>query len=413
MRCSLHGPMAQVDAIRRKFLALGSVMDERVIRLWAATEAEALGRGGISAVAEATGFDRGRIRSGLLEIEELRLKPPSEAPRAQRVRRPGGGRKSLASTDPTVVSDLDSLVEPTTRGDPESPLRWTCKSTRRLADELCAMGHQVSASTVSELLAEAGYSLQSVRKTLEGKQHPDRNAQFEYLNAKATAFQRKGQPVISVDTKKKELVGDFKNAGREWHPAGDPTPVRVHDFIDKALGKAIPYGVYDVGRNEAWVNVGIDHDTAEFAVESILRWWRRMGRRAYPEATELLVTADGGGSNGPRTRLWKRELQALANATGLRITVCHYPPGTSKWNKIEHRLFCHITQNWRGRPLESVEAIVSLIGNTTTRGGLRVRAAIDANTYEAGIKVPDDEFLSLHIKPHKFHGDWNYSVEAY
>ena len=405
--------MDDVDSIRRKFLALGPVMDERVIRLWAATEAEALGHGGISMVAEATGFDRNRIRSGLREIEEIRRSPPSDAPRAQRVRRPGAGRKTHASKDPTLLRDLDSLVEPTTRGDPESPLRWTCKSTRLLSDELRAMGHDVGATKVRELLAQTGYSLQSTRKTLEGKQHPDRNAQFEYLNAQVKTFQRKGQPVVSIDTKKKELVGDFKNGGREWQPVGDPTPVRVHDFIDKELGKAIPYGVYDVARNEAWVSVGVDHDTAELAVESIKRWWKNMGRRVYPEGTELLVTADGGGSNAPRTRLWKRELQALANATGLRITVCHYPPGTSKWNKIEHRLFCHITRNWRGRPLESVEAIVSLIGNTTTRGGLRVRAAIDSNTYETGIKVPDDEIRDLHIKPHKFHGDWNYTVHAH
>ncbi len=405
--------MGNVESIRRKFLALGPVMDERLMRLWAATEAEALGRGGIATVADATGCDRTRIRNGLREIEELRRSPPSEAPRAQRVRRPGAGRKTHASKDPTLVGDLDSLVEPTTRGDRESSLRWTCKSTRRLAEELKEMGHAVSATKVRELLAEAGYSLQSTRKTLEGKQHPDRNAQFEYLNAQVSKFQRKSQPVISVDTKKKELVGDFKNGGREWQPAGDPTPVRVHDFIDKELGKAIPYGVYDVGRDEAWVNVGVDHDTAEFAVESIKRWWRNMGRRAYPEATELLITADGGGSNAPRTRLWKRELQALANSTGLRLTVCHYPPGTSKWNKIEHRLFCHITQNWRGRPLETVEAIVSLIGNTTTRTGLRVRAALDTNQYEAGIKVPDEVVDALRIKPHKFHGDWNYSIDAY
>ncbi len=402
--------MRDVEAIRRKFRALGVVMDERVIRLWAATEAEAIGRGGISAVVQATGIDRTRIRNGLREIEELRLNPPTAAAREQRVRRAGAGRKERTEVDPTLVDDLDSLVEPTTRGDPESPLRWTCKSTRGLADELRAMGHEVGATKVRELLAEAGYSLQATRKTLEGKQHPDRNAQFEYLNARAKTFHRKGEPVISVDTKKKELVGDFKNAGREWHPVAEPTPVRVHDFIDKELGKAIPYGVYDLARNEGWGNVGVDHDTAEFAVESIGRWWRRMGRRAYPNATSLLVTADGGGSNGPRSRLWKRELQALANATGLRITVCHYPPGTSKWNKIEHRLFCHITQNWRGRPLESTEAVVSLIANTTTRAGLRVRAAIDKNLYEPGITVTDDDLSNLTLKPHKFHGDWNYTI---
>jgi len=402
--------MDHVKTIREKYRALGPVMDERVQRLWAATEAEALGRGGITAVVEATGIDRTRIRNGMREVKEIRKNPPTASPREQRIRREGAGRKPLTETDPSVIDDLDSLVEPTTRGDPESPLRWTCKSTYKLADELVAMGHDLSAKTVGTLLADLDYSLQAPSKTREGKQHPDRDAQFRYLNAQVKKFQRRGNPVISVDTKKKELIGDFKNGGREWHPLGAPTKVRVHDFIDKELGKAIPYGIYDVARNEGWVNVGVDHDTAEFAVESIGRWWRKMGKRSYSKATELLVTADSGGSNSARSRLWKRQLKALADKTGLRITVCHYPPGTSKWNKIEHRLFCHITQNWRGRPLESVETVVNLIGSTTTRKGLRVRAAHDDGTYEPGIKVSDEELANANIKRHKFHGDWNYSI---
>jgi len=387
-------------------------MDERVMRLWAAGEAKALGRGGIAAVTKATGILGKRIRYGMRDLTSMRRSPPKDPPREQRVRRPGAGRKPLTETDLTLVPDLESLVEPTTRGDPESPLRWTCKSVRKLAEELCSMGHQVGAQKVSELLHELRYSLQGTRKTREGSSHPDRNAQFEHINAQARSFQRAGEPVISVDTKKKELVGDFANRGKEWRPGGDPEKVRVHDFIDKQLGKAIPYGVYDVGRNEGWVNVGIDHDTAEFAVESIRRWWRRMGRRAYPDASRLFVTADGGGSNGYRTRLWKLELQRFADESGLKVIVSHYPPGTSKWNKIEHRMFCHITQNWRGRPLESVETIVSLIGSTTTKTGLRIKAALDSNTYEKAIKVLDAEIAGLHIKPHLFHGDWNYALQS-
>jgi hypothetical protein len=387
-------------------------MDERVTRLWAACEAKALGRGGIAAVTEATGILGKRIWSGMRELKEIGRNPPMEPPRQQRVRRPGAGRKPLTEKDPTLVTDLDGLVEPVTRGDPESPLRWTCKSVRKLADELRAMGHQVGPQKVSELLHDMDYSLQGTRKTREGSAHPDRNAQFEHINAQARTFQRAGEPVISVDTKKKELVGDFANAGKEWRPAGNPEPVRVHDFIDKQLGKAIPYGVYDIGRNEGWVNVGIDHDTAEFAVESIRRWWRRMGRRVYPDASRLLLTADGGGSNGYRTRLWKLELQRFADESGLDVTVAHYPPGTSKWNKIEHRMFCHITQNWRGRPLESVETVVSLIGNTVTKTGLRIKAALDRRLYEKAITVSDDQFASLHIRPHRFHGEWNYTLRS-
>ena len=401
---------ARITEIRSRYESLKSVMDERVTRLWAAGEAKALGRGGIAAVTKATGILGKRVRYGMRDLIAMRRSPPTESPREQRVRRPGAGRKPLTETDPTLVPDLESLVEPTTRGDPESPLRWTCKSVRKLAEELCSMGHQVGAQKVSELLHELRYSLQGTRKTREGSSHPDRNAQFEHINAQARSFQRAGEPVISVDTKKKELVGDFANRGKEWRPEGDPEQVRVHDFIDERLGKAIPYGVYDVGRNEGWVNVGIDHDTSEFAVESIRRWWRRMGQRAYPDASRLFVTADGGGSNGYRTRLWKLELQRFADESGLKVTVAHYPPGTSKWNKIEHRMFCHITQNWRGRPLESVETIVSLIGGTTTTTGLRIKAALDKNSYEKAIKVLDEELASLQLRPHRFHGDWNYTI---
>src|SRR5258708_16018190 len=353
--------MNPVERIRWKYEALAPVMDERMTRLWAAAEAQALGHGGTIAVTKATGILGKRIRAGMADLAALRENPPDEPPQEQRIREPGGGGKPLEEHDPEMVKALDALIDPVTRGDPQSPLRWTCKSTRKLATELTAQGHRVGHSKVAELLAEAGYSLQGNRRTGEGRQHPDRNAKFETINRQAKAFQSNRQPVIAVDTKKKELVGDFKNGGREWQPKGEPVPVRVHDFLDKELGKAIPYGVYDLLRNEGWVNVGIDHDTAEFAVESIRRWWHRMGRKAYPTATELLVTADGGGSNGARTRLWKLELQRLTYDTGLGIQVCHYPTGTSKWNKIEHRMFCHITQNWRGQPLESVEAIVALI----------------------------------------------------
>ena len=402
----------RIGEIRSRYEGLAPVMDERVTRLWAACEAKALGRGGIAAVTEATGILGKRIWSGMRELKEIGRHPPTEPPRQQRVRRPGAGRKPLTEKDPTLVTDLDGLVEPVTRGDPESPLRWTCKSVRKLADELRAMGHQVGPQKVSELLHDMDYSLQGTRKTREGSAHPDRNEQFEHINAQARTFLRVGEPVISVDTKKKELVGDFANAGKEWRPAGDPEPVRVHDFIDKQLGKAIPYGVYDIGRNEGWVNVGIDHDTAEFAVESIRRWWRRMGRRVYPDASRLLLTADGGGSNGYRTRLWKLELQRFADESGLDVTVAHYPPGTSKWNKIEHRMFCHITQNWRGRPLESVETVVSLIGNTVTKTGLRIKAVLDRHLYEKAITVSDDQLASLHIRPHRFHGEWNYTLRS-
>ena len=403
---------ARIDEIRSRYADLAPVMGERVTRLWAAGEAKSLGYGGIAAVTEATGILGKRIRYGIRDLAEMQRSPPGEAPRQQRVRRPGAGRKLLTETDSTLVPDLESLIDPSTRGDPESPLRWTCKSVRKLTGELRVLGHEVGAQKVSELLHELGYSLQGTRKTREGSAHPDRNAQFEHINAQAKAFQRAGELVVSVDTKKKELVGDFANRGKEWQPVGEPVPVRVHDFIDKKLGKAVPYGIYDVARNEGWVNVGIDHDTSEFAVESLRRWWRRMGRRVYPDATRLLVTADGGGSNGYRTRLWKRELQRFVDESGLAVTVAHYPPGTSKWNKIEHRMFCHITHNWRGKPLTSVDVIVSMIGATKTRGGLRIKARLDRREFAKGRKVTDEQMAELALVLDKFHGDWNYTLKA-
>jgi transposase len=400
---------ALVERIRRKFHALRSVMDERVRRQWAAAEAMALGRGGVTTVVRATGMSHNTVDRGIRELRARANGEPEPTPRG-RVRRKGGGRKPITRADPSIMGALEALVEPLTRGDPESPLRWTCKSTRRLAEELRSQGHQVGERTVAMLLHRAGYSLQGNRKTREGSAHPDRNAQFEHINAQVLAFQHRGQPVISVDTKKKELVGDFKNGGREWRPQGEPEEVRVHDFLDKALGRAIPYGVYDVTNNQGWVSVGIDHDTARFAAEAIRRWWRKMGRKRFPQAEELLITADGGGSNGSRCRLWKVALQELADKTGLRLSVCHLPPGTSKWNRIEHRLFCHITQNWRGKPLVSHQVIVSLIANTTTRSGLVVQAELDTNSYHTGAKVSDDELAEVRITKAHFHGDWNYAI---
>jgi hypothetical protein len=364
-----------------------------------------LGGGGIARLAEATGLSRTTIAVGLQELEAGETVLPTE-----RSRRSGAGRKRLVARDPGLSRDLAAAVESTTRGDPQSALRWTCKSVRRLAAELQQQGHVVSPRTVATLLDEAGYSLQGNRKTKEGTSHPDRDAQFEYLNARIRDFQRHGQPVISVDTKKKELVGDFKNGGREWRTQGTPVPVRVYDFVDKTLGKAIPYGVYDLAQNTGWVTVGMDHDTPAFAVASIRQWWRTMGATRYPEATELLITADGGGSNGYRPRAWKTELQRFATETGLVVSVSHLPPGTSKWNKIEHRLFCHITQNWRGQPLVSHEVIVQLIGATTTRTGLRVRAKLDRRRYPTGRKVSDDEFQRVNLTRADFHGEWNYTI---
>ena len=401
---------AMTQAITAKFAPLEPLLDERTRRLWAAVEARALGRGGIMRVAEATGLSRATIRAGLRELD---APPPADARRAtrERLRRPGGGRRPLVESDSQLLGVLESLVDPVTRGDPMSPLRWTCKSAARLAAELQSQGHAVSERTVNRLLHELGYSLQSNRKTLEGRQHPDRDAQFQYINRRVKAFQRQGQPVVSVDTKKKELVGQFRTGGREWQPLGQPERVKVHDFPDEELGKVIPYGVYDMATNTGWVSVGVDHDTAEFAVETLRRWWHHMGHEAYPQATRLLLTADGGGSNGSRCRLWKVELQKLADEIGLQIAVCHFPPGTSKWNKIEHRMFCHITENWRGRPLVSREVVVNLIGHTTTKTGLEIRSAVDENRYPTGREVTDQQLEALSLKREKFHGEWNYTVK--
>lgn len=394
--------------IADKFDALAAMMDERMRRQWAASEAQAYGWGGIQAVCDATGMSRGTVRKGLQELKQRMAAP--EAPIAKRLRAVGGGRKRCTVADAELNAALERLVDPVTRGDPESPLRWTCKSTTRLASELTRAGHPVSPRTVGRLLKAAGYSLQGNRKTKEGGDHPDRDAQFEHINDMVRAFQKRGQPVISVDTKKKELVGNFKNGGREWHPRGEPEEVRVHDFLDQELGKAIPYGVYDVTQNEGWVSVGIDHDTARFAAEAIRRWWMRMGWKRYRGAKQLLITADGGGSNSSRCRLWKVALQNLATQLKVPVHVCHFPPGTSKWNKIEHRMFCHITQNWRGRPLVSHEVILNLIANTSTQKGLRIQAELDPATYPLHTKVSDDELAEVKLKRHNFHGEWNYSI---
>jgi len=396
--------VADISAITARYEALRAVLDERSRRLLAAAESQTAGRGGISIVAKAIGISRPVIRQGIAELKD----PTALAP--GRVRKEGGGRKRASDKDSSLKTDLESLLESTTRGDPEAALRWTCKSVRQLTAELQRMKHQVSHQVVADLLHELGYSLQANRKTKEGSGHPDRNAQFEHLNAKVKWSLSRHQPVISVDTKKKELVGDFKNGGREMRPKGQPEKVRVHDFVDPELGRATPYGIYDLGRNSGWVSVGMDHDTAEFAVETIRRWWRTMGRPTYPEATRLLITADAGGSNGSRLRLWKVELQKLADEAGLRIAVCHFPPGTSKWNKIEHRLFSYITQNWRGQPLRSFQAIVNLIAATTTTTGLKVHAELNTEAYQSGIKVSDDELALVKIRRDKFHGDWNYEI---
>src|SRR5271170_3959101 len=396
---------AAIERIRRKFQTLTMVMDERMRRQWAAAEAMEFPWGGISCVANATGISRTTILAG---IRELRIQESSPSLPNPGIRRPGGGRKHLLETDPGLWAALDALVDPVTRGHPESPLRWTCKSTRKLAEELCRQGHPVSDRTVARLLYDAGYSLQANRKMREGNGHPDRNAQFEHISHQVCRLQKRGQPVVSVDTKKKELVGDFKNPGEEWRPEGDPQKVRVHDFQDKELGKAIPYGVYDMTNNQGWVSVGIDHDTAYFATNTIQRWWQDMGSKRFPRATELMITADGGGSNSSRSRLWKVALQGLADQLEMKLNVCHFPPGTSKWNKIEHRLFSYITSNWRGQPLVSHQAILNLIASTTTKTGLLVRAAIDTTAYEIGIKVSDEEMASLRLTPCEFHGNWNY-----
>jgi len=395
----------EVALIRRKYAALAPLLNERTRRCWAATEARALGYGGISLVAEALGIARGTIHAGLAEVQARGTELET-----QRIRSCGGGRQKLTEKDPALEEALNQLVEPTTRGDPESPLRWTCKSTPRLTKELRRAGHPISQRSVCSLLHAHHYSLQANRKTREGSTHPDRDAQFQYINASVKQFHRAKQPVISVDTKKKELIGNFKNPGREWQPKGAPEAVNVHDFADPHLGKVIPYGVYDLAANEGWVNVGIDHDTAEFAVESIRRWWHYMGKERYPHARKLLITADCGGSNGSRTRLWKVALQQFADELEVPLHVRHFPPGTSKWNKIEHRLFCFITQNWRGRPLRSRATVVNLIASTTTRQGLTVRAMLDERSYETGQQVTEAELAALKLKPEAFHGEWNYRL---
>ncbi len=387
-----------------KYAAISPALDERARRLWAAAESRAIGYGGDALVSAATGLARDTIRNGRLEIGR-------GVAVTGRVRRAGGGRPSLTQTQPGLEAALERMVDPLTRGDPMSPLRWTCKSRAKLASALSKDGWQVSSTTVGRLLNGLGYRLQAVRKIREGASHPDRNEQFEYINATAASYLRRKQPVVSVDTKKKELVGDFKNGGREWQPKGAPEEVLVHDFPGDAVGKAIPYGVYDMARNEAWVSIGRDHDTPAFAVASLRQWWKMMGKRAYPNAKSLFITADAGGSNGYRTRAWKHELQRFADDSRLRIRVSHFPPGTSKWNKIEHRLFCHITQNWRGKPLRTFETIVDLIGNTRTTTGLRVKARLDMRTYSTGVEITKAEMRRLALRPHTFRGEWNYELQ--
>lgn len=390
--------------IREKYIAVITDLDERGRRRWAAAEARSLGWGGISAVAQATGLSDRTIRTGIRELDD------PEALASSRQRRPGAGRRRREDEQPKLKDALENLVEPTTRGDPMSPLRWTCKSTRTLAQELNRQGFTVSSTKVGQLLRSQGYRLQSNRKTVEGKQHPDRDAQFQHIAKRIRACQRTSQPAISVDTKKKEPLGNMKNPGKTYRPKGNPTHVNTHDFPDRELGKAVPYGVYDLAHNEAGVSVGISHDTAEFAVAAIQRWWTRMGKKRYPSARRLLITADSGGSNSPRTRLWRWELQRLANHTGLTLEVCHYPPGTSKWNKIEHRLFCHITRNWQGIPLEDLVIVVNLIGSTRTEEGLEVHAWLDRRPYEKARKVTDTQLAEVRIRRKKFHGDWNYEI---
>ena len=397
--------------IRNRFAALSPWLDERLRRLFAAAEAKAIGRGGATTVARVTGISRRAIWAGSRELQAIgTAESRSGRSAGGRIRKPGGGRKRTVIQDPTLTADLEALVNPATRGDPESPLRWTCKSVRKLTQELQARGHQTSHRLVAELLKDMGYSLQANRKTREGADHPDRDAQFQYLNACVQQALAVGEPVISVDTKKKELVGDFKNAGREWQPKGQPEQVRVHDFKLKALGRVAPYGIYDMANNVGWVSVGIDHDTAEFAVATIRNWWKSMGQALYPQTHQLVITADGGGSNGSRLRLWKVELQRFVNELNCPVTVCHFPPGTSKWNKIEHSLFSFITQNWRGKPLVSHEVIVNLIAATTTASGLPVHAELDTAKYPVGKKVTDAELAEVKIQRHAFHGDWNYTI---
>lgn len=396
-----------IETVRLKFELLKPVLNEKTRRLLAAAEAHAFGRGGIASVSKATGMSRTTIHQGIKELQTMSKVAAGTPPR---IRASGGGRKPLTTLKPTLLEELDRLIEPLTRGDPESALRWTCKSTRKLAAALAERGFKIGRQSVARLLFESGYSLQSNRKVREGDEHPDRDAQFRHINDTVTEYQARGQPVISVDTKKKELIGDFKNPGREWHPRGQPEEVRTHDFVDKELGKVTPYGVYDPTANVGWVSVGTDHDTAEFAVESIRRWWLQMGQARYRDADELMITADCGGSNGYRLRLWKLALQVLANEFRLRIAVCHLPPGTSKWNKIEHRMFSHISMNWRGKPLISHEVVVNLIANTTTSKGLSIQAALDTNQYVTGLKISDAVMAEINILRNAFHGEWNYVI---
>jgi transposase len=397
--------MAKNDSTPMKFKLLAQHLDERAFRLCLAAEAIGKGRGGVSEVAQAAGVSRTTLHAGIRELQG-----DSAVPAKKKIRKPGAGRKQIKESDEGLLRDLDLLVDPVTRGDPMSPLRWTCKSTTKLAAELRGMGHNVSQSTVWRLLDELGYSMQSNQKKREGADHPDRNAQFEFISKSVQTFHERGLPVISVDTKKKEIIGQYKNGGREWEKQGQPVEVNTHDFPNPELGKAIPYGVYDLGRNEGWVSVGVTHDTAEFAAETIKRWWCQMGRLVYGEAREILITADGGGSNGSRVRLWKIELQRLSTDLGLTIHVRHFPPGTSKWNKIEHRMFCHITENWRARPLTSRMAVVNLISNTKTSTGLTIQAALDESEYETRKKISDEAMAMLSLERCEFHGEWNYSL---
>lgn len=394
-----------IETIKMKYKILVPVLDERTRRLWAMTEAKTIGYGGQTIVSIATGISRTTISTELKRLQNKDFCGPQG-----QIRAPGAGRKKLTEQEPDLLADLESLVEPTTLGDPESPLRWTCKSTRKLAHALQAKGYKIGRQKVAHLLNDLGYSLQGNRKTKEGGTNPDRDAQFKFIYDKVNGFQMRSQPVISVDTKKKESVGEYKNNGKEWRPKGEPELVKVYDFVDKKLGKVSPYGIYDQTANVGWVSVGVDHDTAEFAVESIRRWWNKMGSIRYPNATELLITADGGGSNGSRVRLWKIALQKFADETRLHITVSHFPPGTSKWNKIEHRMFSHISMNWRGKPLTSHEVIVNLIANTTTEKGLKIQAELDINLYPKGIKISDEELSKINIKRDDFHGEWNYTM---
>jgi transposase len=395
----------QIDTIKAKYDRLQLVLNERSLRIWCATEAHAIGYGGVTAVHRATRVSRITITNGLKELRQ------DTSLDSSRIRKPGGGRKKLTDTREGLLESLDKLIEPATRGDPENPLRWSSKSTTKLAEELTKEGYNISQKSVYNLLKDQNYSLKSNKKTKEGKEdHPDRDAQFQHINKKTKEFQKNKNPVLSVDTKKKENIGNFKNQGREWMPRGEWEEVNTHDFPDKTLGKAAPYGIYDMTRNEGWVNVGISHDTAEFAVNSIRTWWNNMGKELYKNCTEIMVTADCGGSNSYKTKLWKFELQKFADEIGKSITICHFPPGTSKWNKIEHRMFSHISQNWRGKPLVSLETIVELIGNTTTTTGLKIQTSVDKNHYEKGRKISDEDFESINIRRSKFQGNWNYTI---